>query len=47
MTGICRVDEGVDIFMCYEYGWYQLPDNKVRIYFVPPLFLTGMGTVVK
>lgn len=45
MTGIYRVDEGIDIFMCYEYGWYQLPGNKVRIYIVPPHFLTGMATV--
>lgn len=38
-------DEGIEIFMCYEYGWYQMPENKVRIYFVPPLFLTGMADV--
>jgi len=47
MTGIYRLDEGIDIFMCYEYGWFQLEDNKVRIYFVPPLFLTGVASVAK
>ncbi|PWS32621.1 hypothetical protein [Pedobacter paludis] len=47
MTGIYRLDEGIEIFMCYEYGWYQLPDNKVKIYFVPPLFLTGLAKVTK
>lgn len=47
MTGIYRLDEGIDIFMCYEYGWHQLPDGKVRIYFVPPLFLKGLASVTK
>ncbi|WP_113663501.1 hypothetical protein [Pedobacter nanyangensis] len=47
MTGIYRLDEGIDIYMCYEYGWYQLSDNKIRIYSVPPLFLTGMAKVTK
>lgn len=47
MTGIYKLDEGIEIFMCYEYGWYQLADNKVRIYLVPPLFLTGMANVTK
>lgn len=47
MTGIYRLDEGIDIFMCYEYGWYQLADNKVKIYLVPPLFLTGIANVSK
>lgn len=40
-----RLDEGIDIYMCYE--WYQLSDNRIRIYFVPPLFLTGMARVTK
>ncbi|QDW27213.1 hypothetical protein FFJ24_021240 [Pedobacter sp. KBS0701] len=46
MTGIYRVDEGIEIFMCYEYGWHQLSDNKVRIYHIPPLFLTGMASSI-
>lgn len=47
MTGVYRLDEGIEIFMCYEYGWYQLPDNKVRIYLIPPLFLIGIAQAKK
>ncbi|GAA4196146.1 hypothetical protein GCM10022289_01390 [Pedobacter jeongneungensis] len=47
MTGIYRVNENIGIFICCEYGWHQLPDNRVRIYFVPPLFLTGLAIVAK
>jgi hypothetical protein len=45
MTDQFRLDEGIDIFVCYEFGWYELEDNRVKIYRIPPLWVVGLTNV--